>query len=111
MNAKTREFKESPLYQGVDESIVHSVTTTPWGSSPSSIVVKLYEFGGGGPEIAASWSDVSSTKLTGSASAAGDVITLPAISGLEVGKTYRVEVKFVSGGKTLEAFGIIYGQR
>ena len=42
MNTDIRKVKESPLVQGVDERIAYTLTTTPWGSSPSSpsVVVK-----------------------------------------------------------------------
>ena len=93
-----REFKESPMAQGVDEIVAYNLTTTPWGSSPTSPVVKIYDSAG---------TDVSSTNLTGSATVNGDVITTPAVKTLTNGNRYKMQVKFVSGGNTYEAFGYI----
>jgi hypothetical protein len=63
--------------------------------------VKLYDITQGGS------SDVSATKLTGSASAGGDVITLPVISGLVSGNRYRLDIKFTTGGNILECYAEI----
>jgi hypothetical protein len=52
--------------------------------------------------------DVTSTVTSGSTSVLGDVITLKAISGLDPGKKYRVEVKFtVTGWAPAEAFIVL----
>ena len=85
-------------YQGNDEAIIYSVTTTSWGSNPTSVVVKAYDVTGG------IRTDVTDTVLSGSASTVGDVITLPAVTGLTAGKGYRIEVKFTSGGNTFEPY-------
>ena len=84
--------------QGDDETIIYSITTTSWGSSPSNVVVKAYDVTGG------TRTDVSETVLSGTASVDGDVITLPAVTGLTAGKGYRIEVKFDSGGNTFEPY-------
>jgi hypothetical protein len=98
-----REIIESPWEQGVEEIRTYQLTTTPWGSSPSSPVVKLYE--------GASLTDVSATKLSGAASVAGDVITTPAVTGLTENLIYRLEIKFVTGGRTEEAWAEIVCKR
>ncbi len=100
-----REIKEGLQYIGADETIVYTLTTTPWGSSPTSPSAKIYELDGD------TFTDVTSTKMSGSASAANDVITLPAISGLTAGTDYRVEVKFTSSGNTFEAFAELKCER
>ena len=38
-----RDAKESPLLQGADEQIAYQLTTTPWGSTPTSVDVKCYD--------------------------------------------------------------------
>jgi hypothetical protein len=85
-------------YQGNDEAIIYSVTTTSWGSTPTNVSVKAYDVTGG------TRTDVTSTVLSGNATVVGDVITLPALTGLTAGKGYRVEVKFTSGGNTFEPY-------
>ena len=98
-----RETQETDIKQGEDESLVYTITTTPWGSSPTGIAVKGYEIAQNGQRT-----DVTSTIMpTGSASAAGDVITLPAITALTAGKNYRIEVKFTSGSNTFEPYFMI----
>ena len=101
----TREVVEGMLDQGADEIIAYQLTTTPWGSSPSSVSVALWDI------TAATWTDVSTTKLSGSPSATGDVITTPLVTGLTAGSTYRLEIKFVTGGNTLEAYAVIQAEK
>lgn len=106
MTAK-REIVEGLQYQGVDETIAYSLTTTPWGSSPSSISVKVYSIAGTGART-----DVTSTVMpTGTASTNGDVITLPALTGLTDGTLYRVEVKFTCSGNVFEAYAYVKGEQ
>lgn len=101
-----REIKEGLQPQGVHESIVYSLTTTPWGSTPSSISVKVFSISTSGVRT-----DVTSTVMpTGSASAVGDVISLPALTALTAGTLYRVEVKFTCSGNIFEPFGYVKGE-
>jgi len=102
MNESDHIIQESPIWVGADETVTHSLTTTPWGSSPTGVAVKLYDNTG---------TDVSSTKLSGSASVNGDVITLPAITGLTAGAEYRLEVKFTVSGNTVETWADVYGRQ
>jgi hypothetical protein len=101
MNTQTREIKESPLVQGVDESIAYALTTTPWGSSPSSPVVTIKDEAG---------ADVTATHTTGSASAGGDIVTTPVIHSLVNAINYRLEIRFTIGSNVFEAFTELYGQ-
>ena len=96
--AINREFKESPMSQGEEEQIAYQLTSTPWGSTPTSIVVKIYDAGG---------TDKSTTCLSGTASATGDIITLPVCKSLTAGNRYKLQVKFTSGGNVYEAFGYV----
>jgi hypothetical protein len=100
-----REFTESPLKQGADESIVRTILTTPWGSSPTDVEVAAYDVTKGG------YKDVSEDCLSGSASVDGDLITLPALEALQVGHVYRLEVKFTCGSNVFEAWGLFEGER
>ena len=86
---------------GADERVAYKITTTPYGSNPTSIVVTVFDVSGG------SRIDVSDDVLTGSASATGDVITLPVLHSLTPGKVYRIEVKFTSGGNIFEPYIIV----
>jgi len=104
MTYKDRRIKESPFEQGADESIAYAITIpTSWGTSTlSSLSVKLYE------DPNSTNTDRSSTMLSGSASASGQVITTPLVTGLTQNYDYRLEVKFTSSeGNTLECWGII----
>jgi hypothetical protein len=103
MNYNDRQIIESPLYQGEDERIPYTLTTTPWGSSPTSpaVVVKLES----------DLSDVTATVIpSGSASVAGDVITLPIIRNLTTGVRYRLEIQFTIGTRIQECWGVLIGQ-
>ena len=97
-----RQVKESPITQGEDEQIAYTLTTTPWGSTPSSVSVVIKTVPG--------LTDTSATNLTGSASVASDVITTPVIKSLVAGQQYRLEIKFTSSGNVFEAWAIINGE-
>lgn len=98
-----REAIESPLEQGEDERIPYQITTTPWGSSPSSVTITLKRVDPDG-----TMSDVTSTNLTGSSSVAGDVITTPTVYGLTADTKYRLEYKFTTGTKVLVGYLTIF---
>jgi hypothetical protein len=101
----SREIVEGQQLQGVDEKITYSVTTTPWGSTPSAIVVKAFD-------TSDSYKDVTATVMpVGVGIAVGDVITLPELLALTVGHTYRIEVKFVANAQTFEAFFLVLADR
>lgn len=101
MTTNIREFIESPLYQGTGEKIRYNLTTTQWGSSPSSPVVKIYN---------ESDTDTSTTNLDGTASAAGDVVTTPFVKSLLPGVRYKIEIQFTSGGNIFVVYGYIRGE-
>lgn len=100
MITATRRFRESPIEQGKDERVAYEISTTPWGGTPSSVVVVIYDDAG---------TDVSATKLSGSATTDGDDIITPFVISPVDGTEYRLEVKFTSGGNVFEAFGFIRG--
>jgi hypothetical protein len=90
--------------QGVDEEIVYSITTTAWGTGPSSVSFKVYD-------DSADFADVTSTVCPGSASVVGDVITLPKLKALTPNHIYRVEVKFTAGGNVWEPYFTVLAER
>ena len=98
-----REAKEGMQYQGVDEKIAYTITTTPWASAPTSVSVKVFDITTDGTRT-----DVTTTVMpSGSASVVGDVITLPLLQALTVNKTYRVEVQFTVSGNVFEPYFIV----
>ncbi len=100
-----REFRESPVVQGIDEEIIYALTTTEWGTSPASATVKVFDV------TPTAKTDVTSTVMpTGSISISGDTITLPVLKLLTLGKTYRIEVKFSTGNNVFEAWGIVHAE-
>ena len=106
--SEKREFKESPFYQGADEEVAYKLTVpTSWGtSSLTSLSSMLYEDPDGDN------TDVTSTKITGSTTASGQVITTGLVKLLTAGTKYRLEVKFTSSeSNVLEAFAFIFAQR
>ena len=100
-----REVTESPKVQGEDESIKYSLTTTPWGSSPTSVAVTLWDI-----TDAHNWTNVSGTSLSGATSTNSDIITTPSVLSLTRDKTYRLEIKFTAGGNIYEPYLILYGE-
>lgn len=104
--ATSREIDEGVQVQGSDEQIVYTLTTTNWGSSPSSPSAKIYSRSGD------TYTDTTATNMpTGTASATGDVITLPKIVSLTAGTEYRVEVQFTISGNIFEAYARIICER
>jgi len=103
--ATSREIKEGIQYQGSDEEIAYTLTTTNWGSSPTSTSAAIYSLSGD------TYTDVTTGAMSGSTSVTGDVITLPKISGLTVGTTYRVEVQFTITGNVFEAYAELLCER
>ena len=102
MTPSSREFVESPLYQGDEESLAYILSTANWDSAtPSSAVVKLWDVTDGGR------TDKSGTMLSGSPSIATTNITTPFVTGLTPGAKYRLEVKFTVGANVYEGFGRI----
>ena len=68
------------------------LTTSPWGSSPVGIVVKVYDITDG------SETDVTTTIIPdGEASAVGDVITLPPLTAMTPGKRVPAGSQVYSG--------------
>ena len=100
-----REIKEGLQYIGEDETIVYTLTTTPWGSSPGAASAKIFEVDGD------TLTDRTSTLMTGSCSTSGDIITLPSIASCTSGNDYRVEVLFTISGNTFEAFAELKCER
>ena len=98
----SREIKEGVQYQGEDEEITYTLTTTPWGSTPSSTSAAIFSISGD------TLTDVTTGAMSGATSVSGDVITLPAIASLTDGARYRVEVKFTVSGNVFEAYAFIY---
>jgi len=94
-------------FQGSGESLIYTVTTTNWGSSPGTVSVKAYSVSSD-----ETLTDVTSTVIpAGSASVTGDVITLPAIKNLTAGTLYLIEVTFTSGSNIFVAAFELLGER
>jgi hypothetical protein len=105
-----RQVLESPLEQGVEEEIGYILTTTPWGSSPSSVSVTVWAITT--PDNGPTYTNVTSTVMpSGSPSVAGDEITLPKLKLLTDGVKYRAEVKFTTGGNVFEAYFFVQCKR
>jgi len=104
MTAISREVREGVQFQGEDEQVVYTITTTPWGTAPSAVAVVV-------KDETAAFADVTASVTSGSASVSGDVITTPKIQGLSAGRTYRVEVKFTSGANVMECYFKLRAER
>jgi hypothetical protein len=101
--AGSRQTAESPAIQGADESIAYSITTTPWGSTPTSVAMVVWDITDADNPV-----NVTNTGVTGSTSVSGDVITTKRIRLLTLGSKYRVEVLFTDSNSNIwEPFFII----
>jgi hypothetical protein len=91
--------------QGVDESIVYTITTTNIGSDPSGVTVVVYD-------VKANYDDVTEAVMpAGSAVVQGDVIVLPPLTGLALKRSYQVEVKCTIEGNIVEIPFTVYCTR
>jgi hypothetical protein len=93
-----RQMKELSISQGVGESIIYTLTTTPWGSNPTVDSVIVYDVTNN------TRTNVSSTVLNGTSSVSGDIITLPILYNLTVKNRYRLEVTFTVSGNIVCAY-------
>lgn len=97
MTHSLRECIESgPIPQGVDELVAYDITTTPWGSSPTSpaVIVK---------DVLDDYTDVTATLMPiNTPSISGDKVTFSVLKDGNMNGLYRVELLFVSGGSTFE---------
>ena len=101
----SREIAEGIVSQGVDEEIVYTLTTTPWGSSPATVSIKVYD-------VTLGYTDVTSTVMpTGSITASGDVLTFPKLKALTARHLYRIEPKFTAGGNVWEPYFEVLAER
>lgn len=91
----------SPEQQRPDENVAYQVTIDSTYTSPASPACKLYDLSDN--------SDVSATKLSGSAAINSQVFTSPLVTALVAGRAYRLEFQFTSGGNTFEPYLIING--
>lgn len=97
--AISREVKEGRQNQGAEERIAYTLTTTPWGSTPTGISAKAFDVTGG------KRTDVTSTVFpTNTPSASGDIITLSLLRALTPGHSYRIEVQFTVAGNLFEPY-------
>lgn len=87
---------ESPLFQGVTEQVIYNLTTTPWGSSPSSPSLTITDRTG---------ADVTASVTSGSTTVLGDVITLAKIQSLSrASSPYKLLVEFTIGSNRLSTW-------
>lgn len=100
----TRATTPSSFNQGVDEKIAYRLTTTPWGSSPSNVVVAAKDLTNNSVVV------TSTVFPTNSPSASGDIITLSLLQALTNNHLYRIEIKFDVGGNTLECYFEVQAQ-
>jgi hypothetical protein len=94
-------IEQSPIFQREGEEVVYDFVTTPVGSSPSAPSVIVTDKNG---------VDVTNSVTTGSATVgAGNLITLPKISGLQkASNPYHVVVWFWIGGNRLSVWADLY---
>jgi hypothetical protein len=94
----SRNVIEGRQTQGVDEKIIYSVDTTPWGTGAITNIVVTAK------DVTNNFGDVSADVTSGAASEVSGVITLPKIQSLTAGHLYRVEVKYDQANNTRECW-------
>lgn len=87
-------FRPELVEQRPIERVAYSCDTAAYGGSPSSPSATLYSVASDGTRTP------DATKLSGSASVSGDVVTSPLVINLVAGTNYLLELSFVCGGNT-----------
>ena len=103
MGINDREVQEGRLHQGADEIIAYTLDVSAVGSSPSSVSVEVKDVTNG-------TTATSTVMPTNAPTVNGNVITLSPLKLLAAGTLYRVEVKYVVSGNTLESYFYVLGQ-
>ena len=103
MAKNDREVLDGLQLQGANESIAYSIDTEPWGGTPSSPVHDIFDE----EDLTTS---LKSTLMSGSPTVSSHNVVLPALSGITDGVIYKVIVRFVSGGQTLEGYFRVKGE-
>lgn len=98
-----REMPGSPFPIGLDEEVIMEIDFGNWGT-PSSPSAKLYD-------TFNEHNEVTSTMLSGSASASGDVVTTPTIKLLEEGVVYLLIVQATISSQKLSCYAELEAQR
>jgi hypothetical protein len=100
MTNSIREILEGTQRQGTTEEVTYTLTyPASWGT-PTSPTVKVYSVN----ETTSALTDVTSTVMpSGSASADGQVVTLPELKSLTADVLYRVVVTVASGTNVFTA--------
>jgi hypothetical protein len=91
------EVAEGVQEQTSSEEIIYSITSTNWGSSPTDVSVVAYQEG-------AETLVTTTVFPTNNPTVNGDIITLSPLKALTKVYTYRIEVKFTSGGNIFECY-------
>lgn len=96
-------IRESPKAQKFNESVIYTLTTTPWGISPSAINVIVYDITNGEP-----YTNVTSTVMpVNSPSVLGDVITFSPLKLLTRDHKYLLDIFFTCNSKEFNTDCII----
>lgn len=104
MTASIREVAEGLQVVGLAERIPFGLDVTNWGSSPTSVTVVSEKYDMDTKEYTVNTTTVFPS---GSASVAGNIITLPVLVPQAVGDVYRIGIGFTCSGKGLQAFAWI----
>jgi hypothetical protein len=105
-----RQIRESPITQGTSEIITYTLNTTPWGASPTSPAIIIYDITDTTDE--AQWTNVTGTVMpVNSPSVSGNVITFSPLKLLTDGRLYRAEINFTVAMGAVETSCLILGGR
>lgn len=99
MSSSVRRAIQGRQPQGVQEEIAYTLTSTPWGSSPTLASFAVLDTTSSQPGT-----DVTTTVAPGTPTIVGDVITTPLIKDLTVDHIYRVELGFRCGAQKFVAW-------
>jgi len=94
-----REVVENRQPVGLNERLIFRLTTTNWGSAPTSIVVASFKY-----DDETYTNNTTSVFPVNSPSVNGDIISLSPLVPQAISDVYYITVKFTSGGSIWESF-------
>lgn len=104
MRSRDREFKESPVEQGIDERIAWPCNLDTWSAAPSSPAAEAKKWNA----ATKAWDDITGSvfPVNSPSITATTIALLSPLVPQAVGDKYRIEVQWTESGNTLEAFFI-----
>lgn len=97
-----REINESPMAQGINEIVIYTLDTSPWGGSPSNVAVSVFDYT---ERIMDGNSNVTEDVMpVNTPTVDGDTIALSPLHNLDENIRYRINILWTFSGNTFDTY-------